>query len=206
MARRARKDDATDETEQPKRKRKISAPPSNVTDETIREYCGKALAEKTNLEAKEFEAKSAKGAYRAVLKAAKSVGIDPDHIRWWLDARKQDVKEIDRATTWRNRVARIMGLPIGTQLGLFDDGLTVAAAVDADKIEAAQSGIITPSMLAAAEDAGVLAGKAGKGADQGPYNDPAAPVAIRWEKGRQLGQAELAGRFEPAETEPELAG
>lgn len=190
MARRPKAADAEAPEGEGPRKRRVAAPPSNVTDDTIREFVGKAIGAKAELEEAEAAAKSKRGGYRAVLKAAKAAGVDPGHITWFLDARKRDVKDIDRETSWRNRIARVMALPLGTQLGLFEDGTTVATAVDGDKI-AANETAPTVDMLITADEQGYQAGQAGKLPDATPYGDPASPLAIRWEKARQKAQEEM---------------
>ena len=103
----------------------------NVTDETIEEFGNKALTAKLEAEKKRDEAKSLDGQFRAVLKSAKDAGVDPDAVRWWIKARKQEPEDLDREIMWQNRMAKVMGLPIGTQLGVdFDTGETIASTVD----------------------------------------------------------------------------
>jgi hypothetical protein len=115
MARKARP--ADDETNNPQ-----PPPKSNVTDDTIRKHVVACGEKKTALE-------SAQGEYRASLKAAKSDGVSQSAIAWYLRARKLNVEDIDRETRERTRIAKIMLLPIGTQLGFFDDGQGVADGI-----------------------------------------------------------------------------
>lgn len=109
---------------------------SNISDQTIREYCVSARNRKGELDAARKGMQEANGRYRAVLKEAKKAGVDPAAVIWWLESRGRDPEEIDRETRSRNRVAKLMGLPIFTQLGLFDDDTTVATAVDQAQLAA----------------------------------------------------------------------
>lgn len=112
------------------RKPKQQALSSNVSDETIREFCDKAAVAFGEFETARDEMKQKQGVYRSVLKDAKQAGVDQGAIAWWLGARKREPDEIDRETRARNRVAQLMNLPIGTQLGLFEDGRTVATTIE----------------------------------------------------------------------------
>lgn len=119
-------------------KRHESERSSNVSDETIREFCNKAAVAFGEFEKSNTETKRLQGIYREVLKSAKKQGVDQTAITWWLQNKKREPDEIDRETRNRNRVAKLMGMPIGTQLGLFEDappaGTTVATAVDQQQL------------------------------------------------------------------------
>jgi hypothetical protein len=104
---------------------------SNISDATIEEFGNRALTAKLEAERKRDEAKSLDSQFRSVLKDAKAAGVDPDSIRWWLKARKMEPEDLNREIEWQNRMAFVMGLPMGTQLGVdFETGETVAAQVD----------------------------------------------------------------------------
>jgi hypothetical protein len=130
---------------------------SNVTDDTIREFYSRALAAMTDLEVANQERARANSVYRGVLKAAKKAGIDPADIIWRLSQRNRTTDEIDLETKRRNRLAMLTNLPLGTQLGMFDDGTTVATA-----IEKGASGEEQTPTRDAAEEQGYQDGKLGK--------------------------------------------
>lgn len=116
------------------RRRTINAPPTNVTDATIKEFYTKALKAKREHEDALDVAKAAGGRYRSVLKAAKAAGVSPATITWRLDQRNRDPEEIDRETQDRNRIAMVTGLAIGGTLGDWL-GRSVADRVDEMKID-----------------------------------------------------------------------
>ena len=175
-------------SEDPKPKKrgrpKNAAPPpsSNVTDATIAEFCNKALTAHGEFETARDEMKQKQGAYRAVLKDARKAGVETDSITWWIAARKREPGDIDRETRSRNRVAKLMNLPIGTQLGLFDDGKTVATTIEDEQRE---SGV--EKLPDDAYNEGLLAGKDGKPITVNPY--PLESAAFdQFEKGWGAGQ------------------
>lgn len=179
--------------------------PGNVTDETIEEFARKAVAAYRELEKRQAEAKSANGTYRSILKDAKNNGVDQDSIAWYIRQLKREPDDIDRETRNRNRIARVMGLPIGTQLGLFGDGTTVATVVDETKIADQQPAgeSAAERALSIAKDlgphaAGYLAGKNGAPWDTCPF---AGATAERdtWVKGWEDGQ------FNRTSTDPDPA-
>lgn len=149
------------------------APPTNVTDETIREHCQKAARHFGELQTAREGVSVAMGTYRAALKEAKKAGVPTQAIIWYLAARSRDPEEIDRETRERNRIARVMALPIGTQLGLFEDGSTVAGAVDQAKLDAVAAGERQPDD---AYSEGKIAGADGKPLSANPY--PAESAAF----------------------------
>jgi hypothetical protein len=134
-----------------KRNRKTSAAPSaatstpvgNVTEETRKEFYAKALAARLELDEAEKAAKSKRGAYRAVLKEAKKAGIDPLAITTVLAWRNREPEEVTFEIRQINWMAKAAGLPIGAQLGLFDDKTTVATAVENEK--AAEAAAAAPA-------------------------------------------------------------
>lgn len=168
MAKKLRPGADTADTPEPKKRGRPrqQALPTNVTDETVREFCDKAALAHGEFETAVGEMKQKQGVYRAVLKDAKKAGVDNDAIAWWLQARKREPGDIDRETRARNRVAQLMNLPIGTQLGLFEDGRTVATTIEDEQRDAAADD------SKARDDAyfdGLEAGKAGKPLSAGGY-------------------------------------
>lgn len=156
--------EAADAAEKPKRRGRPRnpPPPSNVTDETIREHCQKAARHFGELQTAREGVSVAMGTYRAALKEAKKAGVPTQAISWYLAARNRDPGDIDRETRERNRIARVMALPIGTQLGLFEDGGTVAGAVDQAKLDEGKP-------AGDAYNEGLIAGKDGKPLSANPF-------------------------------------
>lgn len=165
-----------------------------VTDATILDFWDKALAAKQEADAKKAEFDSANGAFRAILKAADKSGVPKAVLLWRLSKRSEDVEEIDRHTAWCNRLARLTNLPIGTQLGLFEGGGTVAAEIERKLIvsretgpapispAAAKNGAYTTEELTEAAWAGEEAAKAGKARNTCPH-EFGTPLADRWNVG-----------------------
>lgn len=161
----------------------------NVSDRTIADWYGQALGAKIELEkaqskvAKAREEQATKnGIYRNILKSAEKSGIPAEAIRWRLEQRSKDIADIDRFHGWCNRIAKITSLPLGTQLGLFDDGQTVASKVDEAAIAAkAKPAIPTVSELVAAADAGADAAREGQ--ERKPPHEEGSPLALRWLQG-----------------------
>jgi ribosome modulation factor len=133
-----------------------SAADDVVKDVYERALKAKMAAEKAAKDAEPYKAeiKSAEGVFRAVLKDGKKKGVDPDDILWRLAQRSRSVEDIDKENKRRNRLAFLTNLPIGTQLGMFEDGKTTIATA----IENAAKG----DRDEVARNLGREAGKAGK--------------------------------------------
>jgi hypothetical protein len=162
-------------------------PGTNTPDEILRNYLSDAVAADVELKKATDEAavyrvkvNAARGKYRKVHREASDAGCDTAGIRWYVENRGRSPEEIDAETRSRNRVARLMGLPIGTQLGMFHDGETIASKVDGD--------ILAEGHDAQAE--GRTAGEAGRAADTNPY-DRNSRNGIRWMQGWDDAQFEL---------------
>ncbi len=174
----------------------------NVTDETIEEFGNKALTAKLEAEKKRDEAKTLDSMYRGVLKEAKKAGVDPDAIIWWLKARKRESEDLDREILWQNRIAKVMGLPIGTQLGVdFETGETIASTVDKAQIKRGRrarkpkltNGEADP---VAAYVLGYDIGLAGKSPKR-PGSKLTGEAAIEFQKGWQQGTKDAAKDLGP---------
>lgn len=111
-----------------------NAPKSNVTDETVLTCTQEAVAAYDAMAAMQDKVTKLRGKYRAKLKDAKALGVDPDAIRAYIKDRERDPLEVDRELRDRMRVARLMGLPIGTQLSIFENGASPASHVDTAEI------------------------------------------------------------------------
>lgn len=94
------------------------------------------------------KAKAASGAnarYRSAIKVAlkigASIGLTSEDVVWWVGAEDRDPAEIDAETRRRNKLAELMALPIGTQLGLLDNGDSVATKVEDRRMATADPGM-----------------------------------------------------------------
>lgn len=157
---------------------------ANVGDDTIVAAVMECGGLKTALE-------SAQGEYRAALKKWEERGVDAADIAWFLKTKKRDVQDVEAEVRRRNRIMRAMAYPLGSQLGLFEDGESVATKVDGDKIAAAKAdtAIVESDELERAKAAGRDAGLRDYGSDVNPHAD-GSPRALAWEGGRKAGKAE----------------
>jgi ribosome modulation factor len=185
MARKLRAPRASNDATPPAAKAKGAAPSSNVSDATIIEFTNKAIKAHSEFEEKRGEAKKAQASYRAVLKDAKKAGVDQDSIVWLINARKREPEDIDRETRNRNRIAKLMALPIGTQLGLLDDGSTVATAVDNEKQAAPVADV-----AGQAYSDGYEAGRVAKPHSDCPHAEE-TPLHTRWMDGWAKAQSDI---------------
>lgn len=111
---------------------------TNVPDETILRHVHACMAIKGRLE-------TLQGEYRAALKLAKTDGVSSRAISWYLAARKRDPENIDMETRERNRIARLMALPIGTQLGFLDGQHSIADDIMEEAVDAQAQGRLAHS-------------------------------------------------------------
>lgn len=177
------------------RPRKAQATLSNVTDETIRLHTDAIVAA-------DRDVRLAREKLKARKEAAKEAGVTLTDVAWFLRAKDRDVRDIDAETRRRNRLAKIMNMPLGTQLGLWDDGKTVASKIEDDKIPTAKK-IPTLAELRAARDAGAVAGRAGR--NDNPHGD-GSPLSLSWEEGRRAATIERAAEVFGGKSSEELAG
>lgn len=92
---------------------------------------------RTNNEDRLQKAKVASGAnarYRSSIKAAITIGaglgMTAEDVVWYVTSADRDPAEIDAETVRRNRIAKLMSMPLGSMLGLFDDQTSVATKVE----------------------------------------------------------------------------
>jgi hypothetical protein len=178
---------ATEEAEREKKAADARLARANVTDDT----CVAAVLECGPLK---DALESAQGAYRAALKKWQERGVD--EVAWFLKTRKRDVQDVEAEIRRRNRILRAMSFPLGAQLGMFDDGESVATKIENDKAAAGGNGaptITTQAMLDEAHAAGTDAGRRGYGADVNPHQrDDGSPRQLAWEAARVAAMVELA--------------
>lgn len=110
---------------------------TNVTDATMRDFYKKALAAKQEVEQYAELMKSANGRYRAVLKAGKAAGIDPDAITHALRVRHLDRSELIHKEREQARMMAVSGLWPNMQMEMFSDEAPSIKGTDEDSIEVA---------------------------------------------------------------------
>lgn len=120
----------------------------------------------------------AKEVTKAIAEVATMTGEPKKSVRWGLENRKRPPAEIDSENRSRTRIAKFFGLAIGTQIGMFDDGKSVA-----DKVEIADA-----QQVDHAKEAGYAAGKAG--ADLEHNHAEGSPAALAFEVEWRRGQRE----------------
>jgi len=138
--------------------------------------------------------RTANSAYRTALKAAKKEGIDTDALTAALGWQKSDPEDVTKKFTNINTYLMWLGVPVGTQLGLFAEGLTVASAAEAEhfaKAEGDKRPISTEASIRGAKAKGFDAGTDGKNLDTNPH-DEGSPEAHAWASGWREGQAKIA--------------
>lgn len=153
--------------------------PAKSPEEIFSDHYPAILLAKVESEKKDDEARKVRGVFRAALKAFKKSGGNVDALTAALAVRNRDPDEVTRE--WRdiNRYARLMNLPIGAQLGLFEDGQTVGAKVDAAKIDGDKQPVRGDKTLTACKKEGAKASAAGKFATDNPYEE-GSPQFLAW--------------------------
>src|SRR5579872_2440329 len=73
---------------------------------------------------------AAQGRYRAAIKAAKKDGVDDVALLEFLKLRKLEPDEVTRRFKALNEMLLWGNVPVGTQLGMFDDGKSVATTLE----------------------------------------------------------------------------
>jgi hypothetical protein len=152
------------------------------------------------LEKAQSEVSTANGIYRGALKAYKKDGGDVDALLDALRFQKMEVEDANKRLAEINWHLRALGAPIGTQLGLFADGKTVAHHVDNDKIKANGNGhanghakpLSTKATIAAAKAQGKKAGSTGK-SGVAPY-EKGTPEELAFTAAWKTAQAEMVAK------------
>jgi hypothetical protein len=112
----------------PKRGRKAAKPGDNLvaSDEALKSQLAETRKLYLAFQAKVDEQRKASGTYRSALKIAVALGkhfdlhaSDVTKLMTLMDV--DDPEDIDRETRRLNRLCKLAGLPIGAQLGLFDE-------------------------------------------------------------------------------------
>lgn len=157
----------------------------NVPPETVQELTRELVTSRRAIA-------EAQGAHRAVMKRAKSCGINTKALAEVVVNRALDPDEVTRHYRDVMRYAAINGATYAIQQDLFptsgmDIQVTDAAAVEQQEWEASE--------------AGHLAGYHGQPIESCPF-PPASPLAQMWSMSWHRGQAALAGSMPPGETAP----
>lgn len=126
------------------------------------------------------------GLSKEIAACAKVTGFEKDDIKWGLEQRERPVEEIDAETRRRTRIAGYFKMKIGGQLGLLEDGTSVADMSERDKLKDSD-----PQILAACEAQGQQAGIDGANYASCAYPEGSKRRA-KWQAGWKLGNAENA--------------
>lgn len=172
-----------------KARKKTEETGSNLSNQQIHEIVRRAVDAHSEVERCKDKTKIANKGLAAILKDAKRAGIHPDSVRWYLNNKDRDPSEIDAETRERNTIARVEKFPIGTQLGLFEDGQTVAKKITTD-------GGHDRDDLKRVRSDGEVAGTTGKNQTSNPWplNSPAFNA---WDEGWIAGQTKIAIELGP---------
>jgi hypothetical protein len=172
------------------------------TEKRFKEMFGELAGAKRDWQELDAKAKGLKAIFNNKKKVLYSLGEKLGHdklaIDQYLALRERDVEDIDRETRALNTLCKFMGLPLGAQLGLFDDGVTVATRVDDQKFAESQAGATLPSDMQGSYDMGYREGRAG-GNHENPYPEEDAKLRSAWRTGWDDGQRDLAHTSGPAD-------
>jgi hypothetical protein len=193
MANRAKKQDDEGKNGPPKTQREI-----------FDEHYSPIKAAQLAMEKDAETAKKSRSAYQSSLKAYKKAGGDNDAMTQALRMAKRDPKELAIEFTNINNHLLWMNIPVGHQLGLFPDGESVGAKVDAGKIDEQSgkegSGQVGADPYEAAHQAGWTVGYSGFDSSNNPHKAGSSEHQ-RW----TLGWQEGAALKESEQTESETA-
>lgn len=197
----ARKPKAPKARKPPKEKKQTPAKAaearSNLTDDTLRELLYGAVALDKDVQILLKEVATARSAYSNHKKKAKKLGLDPDDVSWYVAQCKREPEDIDRETRRRNHIAVATGLPITAQLGLFDDGTTVATAIDERELAAQPDHERMTSEEAYAAGAGAY--RASQTWEAVPFKDDSDPRRASWLAGWDAAHFESSNKIQPLE-------
>lgn len=144
-------------------------------------------AARVEYEEKNAEAKALNGVYRGHLKAYKKAGGDIDELLEAVRLSKMDVGDADRYIRKVNDHLLWLGVPVGTQLGLFQDGQSVATHLENGAME---ESLTDEARRHQAKRAGYAAGKMPT-VIENPF-DPSTDQHGSWQQGFVEAQDELA--------------
>lgn len=130
--------------------------PNSMSEKQMREFVIKAIKQEKRLVETRARCNAEIASERALLGAIekdfKKQGGNLDALKQLIEHSKRDPEELAREVREINRLAKLAGIPIGYQLGLFEDGRSVATAIEDD----------AGDPLKKLEAEGYVAGKAGK--------------------------------------------
>ena len=147
--------------------------PARSAEEIFKDHYPTILAAKVEEEKANEDARKRRGEYRASLKAFKKAGGNVDAMTYTLGLRHSDPEEVTRLWRGINSYARLMNLPIGTQLGLFEKGESIATQIENAKAEKdpGPPRKMTDKTLTAIAKEGAAASAGGKFETDNPYED-----------------------------------
>lgn len=169
--------------------------PPRTPEEIFDEHFPQIRAAKLAVEQAQKAASAANSVYRNHLKDFKKAGGDADALLDALRFSKMEPEDATRQMQRTNIYMRRMGLPVGSQFGLFDDGQSVADKAEQDRMarDAGPERLSEKSLTAIEED-GFAAGLAGKSAASHGYEE-GSPADLRWSAGWRSGQERLAANL-----------
>jgi hypothetical protein len=174
------------------------AKPPQSREQIFADHFPRIVEAKKEADRQTEKSRKANSSYRSMLKAYKTAGGDVDSMVAGLALSKLEPEEIDRQFRETNWTLKMMGIPVGTQLGLFDDGKSVATHLEDAKLKAngthngnGHAKIVTRDQLRGAKAKGRIAGKAGKFPTDNPHED-GSPLFLAWAAGWQIEQEKLA--------------
>lgn len=163
------------------------------SDEALQSQLREILALKKDKDEKATAHSGANARYRSAIKVAKKIGaglgLTTEDIVWSVQAIEREPDEIDAETRRRNKLAQLMALPIGTQLGMFEDGTSVATRVEDAKMATGD-----PTMEGTEQEARIGGRKSydlGMEEKDNPYPADDARHAA-WNEGRDERKGEVA--------------
>lgn len=211
MAKRAKPQNGG-ETEQPQKKRgrkpKEQPPKQDFTPEQQDEARERAWGALKAWRSKQASARTEKQKLDKEIETLRSItGFTKKSLLAALFAKEQDPEALEAEIRENNRAFRFMQVKIGTQLGLFDDGETVADKVDADS--GTHDHMDTPANIKRARSEGKQAGATNVHITANPYAEGTGCNAA-WSEAWRASQANLAegfrskGRVNPEDAQPAL--
>lgn len=191
----------------------IGAAPAQTPQERFDEHYPRIRSAKSDLDEKQTAATAANSVYRNALKAYKKAGGDADALLEAMRLQKLEPADATKHLSGINWHLLALGVPVGTQLGLFPDGETVAKKVDdarlhgkdAEPFDIGKRPISTEASVREAKASGYEAGVEGKPRNANPHPE-GSPEYLGWDgcwlDGQQKLGARLAGRGRGHEERP----
>lgn len=170
------------------KKNVVSETPQNGPDpETIASYFRKLQDQEDAVAAAKAPYDEERGRHRALVKAAKTDGVDTDALLRTLKAAKRDRNEVEAEERNFLRYSKLMGLPIGTQFDMFGGDVPDQVATD--------------NARHAAKRAGSAAGRRGEHRVDSNPHDPASELYVAFDNGWMDAQRDMVMDLAPQPSE-----